>query len=827
MRFSSQFLAALLYFIPGCYAQPAVSASIDVTVFDQAQHPVAGVRIDVTGGGIKRSAQTGADGRASITGLKPLEYQLHVAKDGIEPVQRDVDLSVQHTASLDITVAPPLSLHDSVTVNATTDAVDQGGSPPTQISGQTAKEMPSRPATVSDALPLISGVVREPGGGLVISASPEHRSALVVNSADVTDPATGQFGLTVPIDSVEQLNVYQTAYLAEYGRFTAGLVSVETRRGGEKWKWELNDPLPEFRIRSYHVRGLRTATPRLNFEGPLIPGKLYISEGSEYEVRRTAVYTLPFPHNQIKQQGINTFTQIDWVSSPRNLVTATFHAAPQRLGFVNMDFFNPESTTPDARTRNFTGTAADHLTMFGGVLETFLSVTQFEAGVWPRGDNALTITPSGNRGNYFAERSQTAARISGRSTYAFAPFKSTGTHQLKVGAYFAQSSEHGHIEQHPVNILDNQGQLLQRLTYPRIRQFDISDFDYAVFGQDHWLLLPQLAFDFGIRTESQQVSRAVRVAPRAGLAWTLIPDGGLTLRAGFGIFYEHVPLNVYCFNRYPDQVVTRYDAGGEVISGPTLYLNTLGQSRVRFPFVFQTPADGNFSPRSVNWSIEIEQRLKSKVLLRARYLQNNAAGLVVLNPVLPDQSTINGAILLSGSGGARYRQLEGTVRIRLKEEREVYLSYVLSRARGDLNDFGNYLGNFPAPIVRPNQFGTLAANLPHRFLAWGTLRLPKKFRIAPAGEYRTGFPFQITDAAQNWVGVPNKNRFPTFLSADARVYRDFQVNPKYAVRLAVSGFNLTNHLNPEAVHNNISDPQFGYFFGHRGRRYTADFDFIF
>ena len=164
--------------------------------------------------------------------------------------------------------------------------------------------MPNRPATVADALPLTPGVVREPGGALILSSSPENRSALIVNSADVTDPATGQFGLTVPIDSVDVLNVYQTAYLAEYGRFTAGLVSVETKRGGDKWKWEINDPLPEFRIRSYHLRGLRTATPRLNFDGPLISRASCSCRRFEYEVRKTAVYTLPFPFNQKKQDGI-------------------------------------------------------------------------------------------------------------------------------------------------------------------------------------------------------------------------------------------------------------------------------------------------------------------------------------------------------------------------------------------------------------------------------------------------------------------------------------------------------------------------------------------
>src|SRR5207249_10663063 len=165
---------------------------------------------------------------------------------------------------------PSLTRRESVDVKDHATAIEQGTTSRSSVPPQIAKELPNRAATVVEALPLLPGVVREPGGGLLISASSEHRSALIVNSADVTDPATGQFGLTVPIDSVETLNVYQTAYLAEYGRFTAGLVSVETRRGGDKWKWELNDPFPEFRIRSWQLRGLKTATPRINFEGPLI-----------------------------------------------------------------------------------------------------------------------------------------------------------------------------------------------------------------------------------------------------------------------------------------------------------------------------------------------------------------------------------------------------------------------------------------------------------------------------------------------------------------------------------------------------------------------------
>jgi hypothetical protein len=154
-------------------------------------------------------------------------------------------------------------------------------------------------------------------------------------------------------------------------------------------------------------------------------------------------------------------------------------------------------------------------------------------------------------------------------------------------------------------------------------------------------------------------------------------------------------------------------------------------------------------------------------------------------------------------------------------------SYVHSRARGDINDFGRYLGTFPVPVIRENHYANLPGDLPNRFLAWGVIPLRYKFRVAPTVEYRNGFPYSAVDAAQNYAGTPNDKRYPHFLSIDSRFSRDFQVNPKYAVRFSISSFNLTNHFNPEAVHLNVADPAYGYFFGHRGRRFTADFDVLF
>ena len=85
----------------------------------------------------------------------------------------------------------------------------------------------------------------------------------------------------------------------------------------------------------------------------------------------------------------------------------------------------------------------------------------------------------------------------------------------------------------------------------------------------------------------------------------------------------------------------------------------------------------------------------------------------------------------------------------------------------------------------------------------------------------------MTDAYQNYVGVPYANRFPGFFSLDARFSKDIKVNPKYTIRPSISVFNLTDHFNPEALRSNIADPAYGFFFGQRGRRFTADLDFVF
>jgi hypothetical protein len=485
---------------------------------------------------------------------------------------------------------------------------------------------------------------------------------MLVNAADVTDPVTGAFGLTVPVDRVESINYYQTSSLAEYGRFSAGLVSVETKRGGEEWKWELNDPLPEFNIRSWRMRGVRTATPRLNVAGPVVARKLYLSEGIEYEMRKTPVFTLPFPFNQKKAQGFNSFTQLDWAPSGNNLLTATLHVAPQRLSFVNLNYFNPQETTPDASTHSYTGAVSDKWSVFGGLWDNTISVTKFDAAVWPKGTLDYVVQPQIDAGNYFAQQSRKAQRYGWSSSFQFGEWKHWGTHSFKAGSYVAVSHDNGFITEHPIDVMDTTGHLLERIEFTAGTTLHNSDTDLAFYAQDHWVLTPRLSMDFGMRMEYQRISEAVRLAPRAGIVWNPFPRLGTTIRAGAGVFHDRVPLGVYSFDRYPERVVTCYDATGAVTAGPVMYTNGLGEVTSRRKGIFTRDVKGNFAPSSTTGSVYVEQPVSRTLRLRAGYMQTVSSGLVILDSTVPSPGSQTASTLLSGTGTARYRQFELTAR---------------------------------------------------------------------------------------------------------------------------------------------------------------------
>jgi Carboxypeptidase regulatory-like domain len=802
---------------------------VSVLVTDEQNQPVAGATVVVRRGQeTVASAVVDATGRAVVRLPSREDYVLSVQKKGYVGSDNPLDVKPD-TAGITVGVTVTevgLSRQEVTVQGAPSTPVSEASTAPNSLYADQAKTTPSRPTTLTGALPLVPGVVRRSDGTLGIAGYSEGHSTLLVNSVDVTDPSTGDFGLSVPIDSVETVSVSEMPYLPQYGSFIAGVVAAETRRGGEKWEYSLNDPLPEFRIRSGHLVGLKTASPRLNLSGPLFSNRLYLSEGAEYLLYKQPVRTLPFPFNETKSTAINSFTQIDAILSPNQTLTGTLHFAPHSVDYAGLDYFDPQAVTPNARYYEWTGTVIDRLSIGGGLVQSTLAVTRVSSGIQPQGPAAMVLTPAGNRGNYFSQQARSAKRLQWIEDWAPHVLHFFGEHRLQIGSVLSRNEDEGCFHGSSVFIKDMSGYPLQKVDFTTGRPFAFSDFAPAFYVHDHWALNSRFAIDGGIRLEEQTITSTSRIAPRGGFAWAPGGDGKTVLRGGIGVFYDSVPLSTYAFNSYPEQIVTSYDSLGLALGPPVHYFNVIDQRpNPGFPLVDRKGRRGNFAPYSVAWNLSLERAVNRSLMVRFKYLQSWAQDMITLQS---ETFQGRGVLLLSSSGAAQTKEYQVTAKIGADPRRQFFASYVRQQAHGMVSDGSAYLGNYPFPIVRQPVLASLPNEIPNRLLFWGTYALPRKVQLNPHLEHRSGFPFQTTNVLQQYVAASPRSqpRFPSYFSFDLSVSKDIQISKKHAIRLTVPLMNLTNHFNPLEVHSNIADPQYGRFFGNYPRRILLDFDFL-
>ena len=175
-----------------------------------------------------------------------------------------------------------------------------------------------------------------------------------------------------------------------------------------------------------------------------------------------------------------------------------------------------------------------------------------------------------------------------------------------------------------------------------------------------------------------------------------------------------------------------------------------------------------------------------------------------------DVPRASGDIAVESTGSARYREVQVSVRRTWALEQQLFVSYVRSYGKGELNDFATVFQDLDAPLVQPGGVSWLPSDARDRILAWGTFNLPRRVVISPVTEWRSGFPYSAVDARYLYAGSPNGRRFPSFVATDIVVYKTFTVR-KRSADLGVQVFNLANHRNPRDVYSVVGAPAFGQF----------------
>jgi hypothetical protein len=819
------FLIAILLLLPSAaIAQTCAVSQLRVLVRDTRGAPVSGAIVWLGEDANAASRITDEDGAVEFANPRCGFTVVRVTSDGFQELRRDVEITGR--APIEINAALVLqSVVENVDVIAESPIMTQPGSSPAgELQAEDVKFLTYVPSTVSDTLARLPGLLRSADGEINISGMGEHHGAFTVNQADVTDPATGKFGQTPPVDVVEVVNVLKTPFLAQYGNFTSGIVTVATRRGGETWHVELKDPFPEWRIRSTRLAGLRSSTSRVLLGGPIVPGRLYFVSGFQYYLNKNPNRTLPFPFNESKQEFVNSFSQWDYVISPEHLLSGTFNVSPQHINYVNPEYFNPQPVTPSYADHNYRATVSDSLVLGGGTLVSVVSYQRFSAVTGAQGTADMVLSPTGNRGNYFSTQHRNAMRVAWLETWSPARVKRFGNHDFKLGLALNALKNTGQYAARPIDIVDNDGTLLRRVVFSGGGRYSVHDLQVAAFLQDHWTLRSNLNLEIGGRLERQGVASSFRFAPRIGFSWA--PFGGTrtVVRGGYGRFYDRVPLDVYAFPKFPVRAVTDFGPNGNVTNAVAFAENVLGgDAGPGSLLVHNAASPGSFAPRNATWKIGVEHTVSRNLLVRTLYENSRTVGLIEMEQ-LPRVSPV---LRLQGSGSSRYRRFEASATINWRNGQQFLVTYSHSSARGTLNDFAGYLGNFPLPMIRPDAYSDLSGDSPHRVLAWGRVAGPWKSYFLPLAEFRTGFPYSRFDALQNYLGIPNRSRFPNYFSLDNRLVKDFLYHSKYTLRFSFSAFNISGHFNALGVHSNVADPQFGAFFGTYPRRYRGDFELIF
>src|SRR6185295_14403765 len=90
------------------------------------------------------------------------------------------------------------------------------------------------------AVRLVSGVIEVPGGESIDGAHP-NQASVQLGAGTMLDPATNLTPLSFPASGIESVSVLPNPYEAEFGRFSSGLILIQTKRAGDHWTFRLND----------------------------------------------------------------------------------------------------------------------------------------------------------------------------------------------------------------------------------------------------------------------------------------------------------------------------------------------------------------------------------------------------------------------------------------------------------------------------------------------------------------------------------------------------------------------------------------------------------
>lgn len=763
--------AAIIVLLSVALAASSLLSGVRGQVVDESGLPIPGAIVQLRAGtDVVSEAITAADGVFDF-GSAPTAALLLVSCPGFVSVTVDA-----RDPTLVVLRLSPLA--ERIDVAGTTDTAESPSSPllGRALPAATMTRFTGARQRARATLPLLPSVVRGPDGLLRVGGARPHEGALLLDGFNLADPATGVSAVDLPLEIVSGVDVQHDPMAVTYGSLLGGVAAIETVSGTAALHVGVQGFMPRPRFGRSHFGRIEAIFPRVSITGRKGPFRFVGSAEYDFERVKVPKITTTSGTPTVVDTALTMFGRVDVTPREGHNVTIETLFAPRKTTRAGLSPLRTEDASVDVATNDG----------FAGVIDRYVlsrtSTVQFRAGVLVhglltlrRGTGEAVWSPDGWRGNWFSAGDRASTRITASAAWE-RRLDWGGQHDLTVVGSTEWRQLHGTVGDIPVVIEDEAGRRLRAIEFATPAVATVGDRGASATLRDVWRAAQRVSVDAGVRLDGTSLGWIPTPSIRAGLRYALDESELTVLKAGMGTFAGNIPLSARAFGDLP----VRTEEDVDRATGASLDRSQVAP-RVG-PLAFPRAAAGTLQlerhfPRGLDASLGVTARDSSRLATVLRTAD---------------------AVTVSSTGRSRYREFQIAARRAWSGGDQVFVSYVRSVARGDLNDFGTLFANGDAPVVEPDMRGPLAADAPHRMLAWGTLSLPRAVIFSPTMEWRSGFPYSTVDERRRLVGPANGSRFPPFFTLDLVAYKKVTVH-RLPVNAGVQLFNITAHDNPRDV----------------------------
>jgi TonB dependent receptor/Carboxypeptidase regulatory-like domain len=747
---------------------------------------------------------SGDDGRFSVVDLPPGRYRLTVSLSEFSTADQRVVVEEGRTTAVEIHLQPAL---EAVAVVSQTEVLTTGNALAADEAMASRELDQFVPGTgLQSAVRMFASVMATPNGVNIKGGRPDQ-VGVQLEAGSLVDPSSAIAHVPLPDDAITSVTVLPNPYSVEYGRFSSGLLTIQTRRAGDRWRFQFNRLAPIIRNNrgrffSYRIDEFR---PRYAIGGPLVAGRLFFEQTGQVRFSSSDVPSRP-ENERRESKSLSSFTRLDANLSPRHTVVATVGFFPGVTSSANLGTFTPPEATVDLHTVAWQAAVIERARWTGGTIaESTLHVLQSTTDVFPQGTALMELRPENTLGSFFNRQRRDSTSLQLVEAVTVSRDGRWGSHTFKFGVDALASGYDGTSDSRPVLIERTDGTLARRLDYSGATRQSVSSVDVAAFAQDRLQLGPRWTVDLGARLDRDGIVDRVNVSPRIGSALQLTSSGNTTLRGGFGLFHGRTPSTVGAFSSYPSYVDRRYG-----VDGVTPLTAPMSVALVTAPDLE--------TAHTRTWDVGVEHRLNPDWSFHATFISRDARGEFIVTPPTATAAAPVGELLLSSAGRSSYRDVELGAHFTRSARIDIETLYDWSSARGDLNELTTFFDTIAAPVVGANAYGPLGVDVPHRLFVRGRMLATPRWLLLGVFDWKTGLPFSTVNEALDFVGLRNDRRFPNY----ARLELGTEYRMKILKWQPWAGVRLTNVFDaflPSDVQANFGSPFFGQFYNSEDRHF--------